>query len=75
LGHLHPEDRFGLLLFNTTTLVLQDFQIWKDVDQSELKTKILQIKANGGTNLSAGNNKVEIPIDLIKTKDSFMLPV
>eukprot|EP01084_Bolivina_argentea_P146221 256101_1 len=54
LKHLHPQDRFGMVRFNTHAVVVQPLEYIQSIDMNSLKTRILSISAGGGTNFVCG---------------------
>jgi len=54
LDRFKPEDRFGLVLFNTEATVLQKLQELGKTNIGELKEKISRIHQGGGTTLNVG---------------------
>ena len=54
LGHLKPEDRFGLVIFSDDAFLVDPLTIVADKDQDRLKNRILNIKETYGTNMEAG---------------------
>lgn len=54
LDHLKPEDSFGVVLFNNTAHLGKALTQVKNADLENIKQHILQLEADGGTNLSAG---------------------
>ena len=57
LGHLKPEDSFGVVLFNESARVLKSFGKVKDANLKNIKDKILKLEADGGTDISSGLKK------------------
>ncbi len=54
LGHLKPEDRFGLAIFSDDAFLVDPLTSVGDKDLERLKSRILKIKETGGTNMEAG---------------------
>ena len=54
LDHLEDDDRFGMVLFNTSAEVAEPVSLVGDKNMQKLKDDILEISATGGTRLSAG---------------------
>jgi Ca-activated chloride channel family protein len=54
LGHLLPEDRFGLVVFSDNAFLVDPLTSVRDKDLERLKSRILRIKETDGTNMEAG---------------------
>ena len=54
LGHLLPEDRFGLVIFSDDAFLVDPLTSVGDKDLERLKSRILKIKETDGTNMEAG---------------------
>lgn len=54
LGHLLPEDRFGLVVFSDDAFLVDPLTSVRDKDLKRLKSRILSIKETDGTNMEAG---------------------
>jgi len=55
LDHLNGDDRFGLVLFDTSADVFQPLSMVKKMDVAALKQRIVsQVKTRGGTDLECG---------------------
>ena len=54
LGHLKPEDRFGLVIFSDDAFLVDPLTNVGDKDLERLKSRILKIKETYGTNMEAG---------------------
>jgi Ca-activated chloride channel family protein len=54
LGHLKPEDRFGLVIFSDDAFLVDPLTSVADKDSEKLKSRILKIKETYGTNMEAG---------------------
>ena len=54
LGHLKPEDRFGLVIFSDDAFLVDPLTSVADKDLDRLKSHILKIREYGGTNMEAG---------------------
>ncbi len=54
LGHLLPEDRFGLVVFSDDAFLVDPLTSIGDKDLERLKSRILKIKETDGTNMEAG---------------------
>ena len=57
LSHLNSDDRFGLVLFNNGASIMEPLSLISDKNMEQLNSDILNITANGGTNLAAGMNQ------------------
>mmetsp|Transcript_25455 Transcript_25455/g.35706 ORF Transcript_25455/g.35706 Transcript_25455/m.35706 type:complete len:500 (-) Transcript_25455:92-1591(-) len=54
MSHLVDDDQFSLITFNTEYQVMQEPQLWKNIDQSKLKQQLMNQETSGGTSLVAG---------------------
>jgi Ca-activated chloride channel family protein len=54
LGHLSPDDRFGMVLFDNTAYLAKPLGLVGETDMEKLKQHILEIGPQGGTNFEAG---------------------
>lgn len=54
LGHLKPEDRFGLVIFSDDAFLVDPLTSVADKDMGRLKSRILGIQETDGTNMEAG---------------------
>jgi len=54
LPHLKPEDSISIVLFNTHAEVLANFQLVQNINMTELKEKVMKVRANGGTTMNVG---------------------
>ena len=54
LDHLGDDDRFGMVLFNNSAHLAKPLNPVGETDMEAIKGHILDIEANGGTQLSAG---------------------
>ena len=54
LDQLKDDDRFGLVLFESTATKMKDLELIEETDIERLKQRILQIQDTGGTNFEAG---------------------
>ena len=54
LGHLKPEDRFGLVIFSDDAFLVDPLTSVADKDLDRLKSRILKIQETYGTNMEAG---------------------
>ena len=54
LGHLNPEDRFGLVIFSDDAFLVDPLTNVRDKDLERLKSRILKIKETYGTRMEAG---------------------
>ncbi len=54
LDHLNDDDSFGMVLFNNGAYLAKPLNLVGDTDMNKIKDHILEIRANGGTNMSAG---------------------
>jgi Ca-activated chloride channel family protein len=57
LGHLMPEDRFGLVIFSDDAFLVDPLTSVADKDLDRLKSRILNIQETYGTNMEAGMEK------------------
>jgi len=62
---LKPDERIGIVLFNTNVQLLQPMRAVIDVDMAGLSRSIMALQAHGGTNMEVGMNAaVEMMSDL-----------
>ncbi len=54
LDHLRPDDRLGIVLFNHSAYVAKDLRLVAETDMAAIENHILEIAAQGGTNMEAG---------------------
>jgi len=54
MSHLQDEDRFGVVLFDHQAYLAKPFRKVKDTDMTAIQKHVLDIQAQGGTNMSAG---------------------
>lgn len=54
LGHLTPNDRFGLIAFDNESTTMQEMALMEDIDVPSLRERILSVRASGGTNFECG---------------------
>jgi len=54
LERLNDKDSFSLILFDDQAKVTQELKPWKDINSGELKSKIMNTKTRGGTNIEKG---------------------
>ena len=54
LKHLKADDRLGVVLFNDSAHLAKDLRLIKETDLGAIKSHILEIQADGGTNMEAG---------------------
>jgi Ca-activated chloride channel family protein len=54
LGQLKPEDRFGLVIFSDDAFLVDPLTSFADKDLDRLKSHILRIREDSGTNMEAG---------------------
>ena len=54
LDHLHPEDRFGMVIFSDEAFLLDPLTDMADKKPDRLKSSILGIRETYGTNMEAG---------------------
>lgn len=54
LKHLNPDDRFGVVLFNSGSYLAKPMNRVGDTDMDKIKDHILEIRQGGGTNMEAG---------------------
>ena len=63
LGHLKPEDRFGLVTFSDDAFLVDPLTSVADKDLDRLKSRILKIKETYGTNMEAGMEELTALFD------------
>ena len=54
LDHLEPEDRIGIVSFNSESRVVQPLTKVNNLNLDELRQKVVRLRAFSGTNMSAG---------------------
>ena len=54
LGHLKPDDRFGLVIFSDDAFLVDPLTSVGDKDLEKLKNRIMKIQETDGTNMEAG---------------------
>jgi len=54
LEHLNPEDSFGMVLFDDVAYLAKPLREIGDTDMEAIKGHILELRPQGGTNMSAG---------------------
>ncbi|CAF4290937.1 unnamed protein product, partial [Rotaria sordida] len=54
LDHLKPNDRLAVVTFNSQALVIQPMTKLSELNIKQLKYDLSTIRADGGTNMSAG---------------------
>lgn len=54
LDHLNPEDSFGMVLFDDVAYLAKPLRKIGDTDMEAIKGHILELRPQGGTNMSAG---------------------
>lgn len=54
LDHLKPGDRFGMVLFDDTSYLAKPLSLVENTDIPAIKRHILEIEAQGSTNMEAG---------------------
>lgn len=57
LSHLNSDDRFGMVVYNDDAFVAKPLNLVGDTDVDEIKQHILDIRADGSTQMSAGMEK------------------
>ena len=70
LKHLKADDRLGIVLFNNSAHLAKDLRLVKETDLEAIKAHILEIEANGGTNMEAGYLKATQMLEKYKDVDS-----
>lgn len=53
-NHLDTSDKFGMVLFNNSSFLAKPMSLVATTNMGAIKNHILEIQANGGTNMSAG---------------------
>ncbi|MBN1324148.1 MAG: VWA domain-containing protein [Methanotrichaceae archaeon] len=69
MGHLGEGDRFGLVKFNNEAFLVDPLTLVEDKDLLRLKDRILDIEADGGTNMEAGMEKARRLFDRLGIAD------
>lgn len=54
LGHLKPEDRVGIVLFDDEAVVAKDLRLVGETDMDAINQHIREVSPQGGTDMSAG---------------------
>lgn len=54
LDHLNPEDSFGMVLYDNVSYLAKPLRKIGDTDMEAIKGHILELRPQGGTNMSAG---------------------
>jgi Ca-activated chloride channel family protein len=54
LDHLNPDDRVGIVLFDDVSYLAKPISTVEDTNIESIKSHILEIKEQGGTNMEAG---------------------
>lgn len=54
IDQLKPDDRLGVVLFDTNSFLAKPLNLVADTDTEAIKEHILEIEPRGGTNMSAG---------------------
>ena len=54
LDHLGPEDRFGMVLFESSAYTAKELRDTESTDMTAIKNHILEVTPTGGTNMEAG---------------------
>lgn len=54
LDHLGPDDRFGMVLFESSTYTAKGLRSTESTDMNAIKNHILEVTPRGGTNMEAG---------------------
>ena len=57
LGHLNDDDRVGMVLFDHNAYLAKPLNLVGKSDKASIRNHILELKARGGTNWSAGYKK------------------
>lgn len=69
LDHLNDDDRFGMVLFNGSAFLAKPLNLVGATDMSAIKDHILEIYADGSTNLDAGIQMASGLYDELKDVD------
>ena len=69
MGHLGEGDRFGLVVFNNEAFLVDPLTLVEDKDLLRLKDRILDIEADGGTNMEAGMERARRLFDRLGIAD------
>lgn len=54
LDHLHPDDRFGMVVFDDQAYVGKPLRLVEETDVDSIKDHILELQPRGGTNMESG---------------------
>jgi Ca-activated chloride channel family protein len=69
IDQLKVDDRLGIVLFDHKVSVLKEIEFVSEININELKEKILEITANGGTDLELGYTKATELLDKYKNTE------
>ncbi|MGE5329196.1 MAG: VWA domain-containing protein [Deltaproteobacteria bacterium] len=54
LGHLNKDDRFGMVLYDDNAYLAKKIGKVQDADMDSIKSEIMKLESQGGTNMEAG---------------------
>lgn len=57
ISHLNPEDRFGMVLFESQAYLGKPLRLVGETDMEKIKQHVLETTDSGGTNMAAGMEK------------------
>ena len=70
LEHLRPDDRLGIVLFDSSAYVAKDLRLVAETDMEAIEGHILEIIPQGGTNMEAGYEAGTKLLDEYEQSDS-----
>jgi Ca-activated chloride channel family protein len=71
MSHLNNDDRFGIVLYNSRSSLLQPLNLVRQSDMDEIEDNILAIRANGSTALSEGMQLATELLNKYRNADPF----
>ena len=70
LDHLAPEDRFGMVVFDSSAFLAKPLRLVGETDMPSIAGHVLELQPRGGTNMSAGIETATEMFDEFKNADS-----
>jgi len=70
IDHLHPDDRFGMVIFSDEAFLLDPLTDMADKNPDKLRSSILGIRETYGTNMEAGMEKATALFDRLLQQDA-----
>jgi Ca-activated chloride channel family protein len=71
LSHLNDDDRVGVVLFDHNAYKAKPLNLVKNTDKKAIRDHILELKARGGTNWSAGYKEALTLFDEVKLDSAY----